>query len=477
MSRYTLDLGEICGVMTGHNIEQPTGNPFDYFDDVITDAIPLIVSSRISIYDDDVDKEALLHKIFEHYWEYEVCTYTPADFVRRFNRKLSEIMPYYNQLYATAKKEFDPFEDVNYYTNAASTEKGENSKRGENFVNHGGQDKDTTKNRGTDTDTTTHTGDDVVDTTSNSTSATQQINKSDTSSSTTSNENVTSEETTESAKDTKTSADSKGDSKSNSTTKSTSKTESESTTDTDSTTQSNTDRTEQKSGGPTTTNTDNTNSKDSDYYNDTPQGQISQIDNGYLTHYENHVHQGQGGTTISATSDTSRVVIDDDNTTTVDTSTTDNSTAETTSESTTTASTSDTSSSQSFGNETATGNKVNTADKDGTTQTDSTETGKSMSTTNDTDDGSTTTTYDTETKTTKEYGADFETVRQYGANSHQTDVAEDKYAKDNHNDSHVHGKFNSGRTYAEMIQQWRDILINIDMQVINDLKPLFFKIV
>lgn len=151
MARYTLNLSEICQVLTNTDTSNMQGNAFDYIDDITSQALPIIFSNRISIYDNDVERELLLRKILEHYWEYEICTYTPNDFILRINRKLNEIMPYYNQLWESTKLEFDPFVDTDY-TSEGKTDANDTTSEDNN------QDQ---KHSGNDTDTADHTGADT----------------------------------------------------------------------------------------------------------------------------------------------------------------------------------------------------------------------------------------------------------------------------------------------------------------------------
>lgn len=61
---------------------------------------------------DEAYREQLNGKIIEHYWFREIGLETPGLFKRFLNRKMNEIMPYYNQLYESTLKKFDPY--VNY---------------------------------------------------------------------------------------------------------------------------------------------------------------------------------------------------------------------------------------------------------------------------------------------------------------------------------------------------------------------------
>lgn len=148
MARYTLNLSEICEQLTGLNFNNLTGNAFDRIDNIAGSAIPLIFSDRYTLLDDGDDRTDLLRMILEHYWEYEVCTYTPSDFVLRINRKLNEIAPYYNKRYESTKLDFPIFEDTKYTTDGTDSDTDTTG-------------KDTTgktTNSGTDTDITGHTG-------------------------------------------------------------------------------------------------------------------------------------------------------------------------------------------------------------------------------------------------------------------------------------------------------------------------------
>lgn len=57
-------------------------------------------------------REELNRKIFDHFWFREIGLETPALFRRFLNRKMNEIMPFYNQLYNSTLYEFNVF--VNY---------------------------------------------------------------------------------------------------------------------------------------------------------------------------------------------------------------------------------------------------------------------------------------------------------------------------------------------------------------------------
>jgi hypothetical protein len=61
-----------------------------------------------------VDYRTVLNdKIKEHYYFREIGLETPALFKRMLNRKMNEIMPYYNQMYESIDIEFNPLDNVN----------------------------------------------------------------------------------------------------------------------------------------------------------------------------------------------------------------------------------------------------------------------------------------------------------------------------------------------------------------------------
>lgn len=68
---------------------------------------------------DEAYREPLNGKIIEHYWFREIGLETPGLFKRFLNRKMNEIMPYYNQLYESTLKKFDPY--VNYDLHTTGT--------------------------------------------------------------------------------------------------------------------------------------------------------------------------------------------------------------------------------------------------------------------------------------------------------------------------------------------------------------------
>lgn len=109
MSKYTTELRYICENYAGLD-ESVGGNGYN----------EVIENSRASLFDfnypifDEEYREGLEKKIIKHYYMREIGFETVGLFKIRLDMKMNEIMPYYNQLYESARLEFNPFYDVDY---------------------------------------------------------------------------------------------------------------------------------------------------------------------------------------------------------------------------------------------------------------------------------------------------------------------------------------------------------------------------
>lgn len=65
-----------------------------------------------SVIFDEAYRSVLCQKILKHYYLREIGAETVGIWMLWMNTRLEEIMPYYNQLYESAKIEFDPMHDV-----------------------------------------------------------------------------------------------------------------------------------------------------------------------------------------------------------------------------------------------------------------------------------------------------------------------------------------------------------------------------
>lgn len=69
---------------------------------------------------DESHRSDLNQRILEHYWNYEIGSETFEMFRFSLNRKMRELMPYYNQLYLSQKLKFDPLVTVDQTERVAS---------------------------------------------------------------------------------------------------------------------------------------------------------------------------------------------------------------------------------------------------------------------------------------------------------------------------------------------------------------------
>lgn len=65
---------------------------------------------KYPIFNEDY-REFLNNKIYNHFWFREIGLETPALFKKFLNRKMNEIMPFYNQLYNSTLEKFSAFEN------------------------------------------------------------------------------------------------------------------------------------------------------------------------------------------------------------------------------------------------------------------------------------------------------------------------------------------------------------------------------
>lgn len=107
MSKYTTELRYICQSLIG--LKDTTGYP--QTNDVIQQAIPLIFEKSIPFYKEEY-RNVLFTKILKHYYMREIGAETYGQFKFFLNRKLHEIMPYYNLMYKSADLDFNPLHDT-----------------------------------------------------------------------------------------------------------------------------------------------------------------------------------------------------------------------------------------------------------------------------------------------------------------------------------------------------------------------------
>lgn len=110
MSKYTTEVRFICE----QKCLQEESLGFNSVDEVVANSWKKIFTTKCSFFDEDY-RGVLCQKILKHYYTREIGFETAGLWMLWMNRRLEEIMPYYNQLYKSAQLEFNPFHDVDYY--------------------------------------------------------------------------------------------------------------------------------------------------------------------------------------------------------------------------------------------------------------------------------------------------------------------------------------------------------------------------
>lgn len=107
MSKYTTEVRFICESKSG--LEESKGA--SSVDEVLSKSWDKIFTSKVSFFD-EAYRSVLCQKILKHYYLREIGAETVGIWMLWMNTKLEEIMPYYNQLYESAKIKFNPMQDV-----------------------------------------------------------------------------------------------------------------------------------------------------------------------------------------------------------------------------------------------------------------------------------------------------------------------------------------------------------------------------
>lgn len=107
MSKYTTEVRFICETAAGYDESQG----YSSIDKIIEKARPKIFDFAFPIFDENY-RPVLETKILKHFYTREIGLETAALWKHFLDRKLNEIMPYYNQLYKSELLEFNPFYDI-----------------------------------------------------------------------------------------------------------------------------------------------------------------------------------------------------------------------------------------------------------------------------------------------------------------------------------------------------------------------------
>lgn len=113
MSKYTTEVRFICETNSG--LTDSVG--YDNIDEVIEESRSKIFDFDFPIYDESY-RSVLETKILKHYYTREIAYETVGLWKLGLNRKMNEIMPYYNELYKTTLYEINPTYDVDLWLNS-----------------------------------------------------------------------------------------------------------------------------------------------------------------------------------------------------------------------------------------------------------------------------------------------------------------------------------------------------------------------
>lgn len=144
MSKYTTEVRFICESKSGLEMSGGSGD----VDNIIANSWNKIFTSKAPFFDEEY-RSVLCQKILKHYYLREICCETVGIWTLWMNTRLEEIMPYYNQLYKSAKLEFNPMHDVNLTRNHERNVKGTSKEDGTRTDNTTGK-RTLTGNRNTD---------------------------------------------------------------------------------------------------------------------------------------------------------------------------------------------------------------------------------------------------------------------------------------------------------------------------------------
>lgn len=145
MSKYTTQVRFICESKSGLEVSGGSGD----VDNIIAGSWNKIFTSKAPFFD-EAYRSVLCSKILKHYYMREICCETVGIWTLWMNARLEEIMPYYNQLYESAKIEFNPMHDVDLTRKHERNVEGTKEENGTRTETSDGK-RTLTGNRDTDT--------------------------------------------------------------------------------------------------------------------------------------------------------------------------------------------------------------------------------------------------------------------------------------------------------------------------------------
>ena len=139
MSKYTTEVRFICEKYAGKDVSVD----YSKVDNVISAARPYIFDFDYPIFS-AAYKPGLESKILKHFYTREICAETVGLWKLFLNRKMNEIMPYYNQLYNSELITFDPLQNTNITVTRDDEFKGNQTDANTRKTTNSGRDIDTT---------------------------------------------------------------------------------------------------------------------------------------------------------------------------------------------------------------------------------------------------------------------------------------------------------------------------------------------
>ena len=141
MSKYTTEVRFICEQAAG--LTESAG--YDRIDSILDAARGKVFDFDFPIFDESY-RVPLENKILKHYYTREIGAESVGLWKHWLCTRLNEIMPYYNQMYASAIIEFNPMYDVDLTTNYQKVNNGSRDTNG-SFSESGSYTTDYTEGR------------------------------------------------------------------------------------------------------------------------------------------------------------------------------------------------------------------------------------------------------------------------------------------------------------------------------------------
>lgn len=142
MAKYTTQVRSICESKAG--LEESKG--FNDIDTILNNSWDKIFTTNCTFFDENY-RQVLCKKILKHYYTREIGLETVGLWQLFMNRKLEEIMPYYNKLYNSELIQFNPMHtmDMSKTKHITGTEAGTSAEQGNRNVNSndGGTERET----------------------------------------------------------------------------------------------------------------------------------------------------------------------------------------------------------------------------------------------------------------------------------------------------------------------------------------------